>query len=190
MKRVILLLIGSIFLVFVTELRADEISLIEKDDLPKTVSRITPAVTNQEEVATENEETPDEQESQQIDDFIQKENEKLKDIKLLNLDLERSSLELKKREIEQKITQINKSEDPLPISNHENATEVKLIKPTLKLLGIFESMGKKQALLNINGTNMNVKEGQNINGMIVKSINQQGVVMEYEDESSLQLNLS
>ncbi|MBI3601272.1 MAG: hypothetical protein HY209_00015 [Candidatus Omnitrophica bacterium] len=174
---------GFVLLFGAGQVRAHEVSLIEEEAVKENI------VTPQGEPSEEVEDDPQDDDFQQMNDFIQQENEKLKSIKLLNLDLERADLELKKKEIEQKIAQLNKSEGTLSASSQENTTDLKTSRPIIKLLSIFESKTMKQAMLSIDGVNINVKEGQQMDEMVVKSINLQTVIVEYEDGQTQELRL-
>ncbi len=178
-----LIITGFMLLFFLGQVRAHEVSLIEDEAVKKDI------IPSQQEPSEETEdETPDD-DFQQMNDFIQQENEKLKNIKLLNLDLEHANLELKKKEIEQKISKLDKSEGALSASNQENTTDLKTIRPVVKLVSIFESKTMKQAILSIDGVNINVKEGQQMDGVVIKSINSQAVMVEYEDGQIQKLSL-
>jgi hypothetical protein len=162
--------------------QANEISLIEGNELPHMTAKLKErAVDKQQESVLEDEDDEQEDDLSQVDDFINKENNKLKDIKLLNLDLERAGLELKRKEIEQKISQLNKTEGTVPLSFQETSVDVKPSRPLVKLVGIFESAMKKQAMLSINGQRRNVKEGQDIEGIVIKAIQSQAITIQYQD---------
>ncbi|MBF0490607.1 MAG: hypothetical protein HQL15_08355 [Candidatus Omnitrophica bacterium] len=125
---------------------------------------------------------------QEMDDFIKQENERLKDIKLLNLDLERANLELKRREIEQKMVQLNKADGAVSLEG-EGDSDTQSNRPVIKLLGTFASASLKQAVLNVNGTSVHVKEGTDMDSFVVGSISPQAVIIQYEDGESQEFRL-
>ena len=119
--------------------------------------------------------TPDaDKEFEQMDEFVRQENERLKAIKLLSLDLQWADLELRKRKIESKLAALTRGPVALPSANSE--------KTILKVAGIFLSEGRKEALVDINGTRHAVSEGESLVGqMLVKQISSDEVVLEYPD---------
>ncbi len=177
------IMVAFMLLFEVGQVGAHEVSLIEEEAIKENI------VTPQQEPSEEAEDDPPDDDFQQMNDFIQQENEKLKSIKLLNLDLERADLELKKKEIEQKITKLNKSEGGLSASSQESTTDLKTTRPVVKLVSIFESKTMKQAMLSIDGVNVNVKEGQQMDGVVIKSIDPQAVMVKYEDGQTQELRL-
>ena len=186
-----IILFSLIFLPLMRDAQANEISLIEHDILPKGNSeKETSVVTTEEDVLENAQEESHNQDFEDMNDFIHTENEKLKDIRLLNLDLEKYNLEFKKKEIEQKMAQLNKLENPMIPSNQENIAGSKMVKPVLKLKSIFENEAKKQAMLSINGININVKQGEKVSGVTIKIISPQLVAVEYEDGDTQELHLS
>lgn len=166
---------------------AHEASFIEADTIPpkapEKISMIQQnSITNQE--ISEAEDDLADDDFEQMNEFIHQENERLKNIKLLNLDVEWANLKLKKKEIEQKIVQLDKAGGAGP---SPTLTPGVSDKPVMKLLGIFESDAFKKAILNINGAKVNVQEGEQINGMLVKSITPQSVVLQFEDGQTQEL---
>ena len=181
----------SALMLFVGESKSNEVSLIEQDVLSKVNSEVeTNLISNEEDDSQELERSYEDQDFLQMNDFIHKEDDKIKDIKLLNLDLEKSTLELKKREIEQKIAQLQRREVSFVLPSKDDRDDAKEVKPFIKLRSIFESQFKKQAVLNIDGTDINVTEGQKIKGVVIRGINQKVVVVEYGDGATEELSLS
>ncbi len=167
--------------------QAHEASLIEADTIPPKASEKISMIQEKPIANQEVSETADDladDDFEQMNDFIRQENEKLKNIKLLNLDVEWANLKLKKKEIEQKIVQLDKAEGTGALPT---LTPGVSDKPVIKLLGIFESDVFKKAVLNINGAKVNVQEGEQINGMLVKSITPQSVVLQSEDGQTQEL---
>ncbi len=124
-----------------------------------------------------------------MEDFIREENDKIKDIKLLNLDLERANLEFKKKEIEQKMAQLNKEEEGATLSGARSISDTSFSSLKLKLIGIFESALKKKAVLNINGVHFNVIEGEKVEGFLVGAIKSQSIVIKYNNGEEEELYL-
>lgn len=169
---------------------AHEASLIDEDTIPKKApekismieANTTNTIINQEMSETEDN-FPDD-DFEQMHDFIQQENERLKNIKLLNLDVEWANLKLKEKEIEQKIGQLDKALGSMAPST---AGVGMRDKPVMKLLGVFESDAFKKAVVAIDGLRINVQEGEHVNGMLVKSITPQTVVLQWEDGQTQEL---
>lgn len=166
---------------------AKEISLLEETMVPQSNSVEIDSQSVDEEDYDEAQDdhsmqkNEQEDEFEKIDEFIRKENEKVKDIKLLNLDLEKAGLILKKKEIDQKIDQLRKAESSGFVKTNEHEEEAKLLMPNIRLVSIFASASLKRAVLNINGVNNNVKEGQKIGNVIIANINSENVMVKYSD---------
>jgi hypothetical protein len=169
----LLVLVLSVFL-SVQGACANEVSLLETGESSNTVSSQAKKESYQPSLNVP--EVEEEDEFQEMADFIQQENERLKDIKLLNLDLERASLELKKKEIEQKMAQFHKEENVMSQEDDDGVS-----RPSIKLLGVFLGGLKKQAVLSINGKQVNCKEGQYIEGINIASIDSRLVTVQYAD---------
>ncbi len=161
-------------LVLISQVYASEVTLIDSNKSSADSVQIDEEEINDDESLDHDSSQADD--FKEMDDFINQENERLKEIKLLNLDLEKANLELKRRDIEQKIVQLDKVEGSAIYEKHENRKD-KLI----KLAGIFESKTYKQAILNISGVHINVQEGQNIDGILVKAIKSKAITIEYPD---------
>ncbi len=104
------------------------------------------------------------------------ENERIKAIKILNLDLERSNLELKKKEIEVKLADLNKNQ-----SVHIQASDS--FRPSaVKLAGIFVHGDGRQALFEVDGTYVHAGQGEQVKeGVLVKEIKNDKVILEFKD---------
>ena len=179
MKIIVVLVVLGFF--FGGQSLANQVSLIEDEDVPKDVSVVKEETVDNKEISLAEDENDNQQDDlEEVNDFINQENEKLKDIKLLNLDLEKVGIELKRREIEQKIAQLDKTEGILA-PTQDSSGDIKLSKPQVRLVGVFESASKKQAVLSINGEHINVKEGQEVEDIVVKTIKPQGVTIQYQD---------
>lgn len=113
----------------------------------------------------------------QLKEFMRQEDERLKTIKILNLDVERADLELKKRQIELKLADLNKNTSVAISSNPINPS-----KPVFRLAGIFVQEDTRQALMNVNGVNMQVGEGKPLaEGVMLKRIDTDTAVLKYPD---------
>lgn len=118
--------------------------------------------------------------------FIREENEKIKDIKLLNLDLERASLTLKKKEIESKLAKLSKTQDVYmnPMSAASNT------RSSYSLAGVFMTEKYKEALMNVGGALVHVREGQAVDEHVkIKQIKQDSVTLERADGTVLAVKL-
>jgi hypothetical protein len=180
----------KLFMIFILlfvcgQAQANDVSLIEEGVVVTPVLKQLPVI-NEQEV---DDNKGQEDEFAQMDSFIKKENEKLKAIKLLNLDIERADLELKKREIEQKMVQLNVREGVSSTVKQEEGDEAKINKPILRLAAVLESNAKRQAILNFDGRHINVKEGQEVEGVLVKTIKTQGITIQYQDGQTKELSL-
>ena len=167
---------------------ADEISLIDKPHIKEAIpskvqpEEVKPSSAHKSPVNQDNPKNIEagDQNFQQMKDFMREENERFKAIKILNLDLERADLELKQKEIQVKMAQLNKESGALINSN--GSMSVKPAKPLLKISGIFLTDEGKEALINVNGANQNAREGEQIaSGIAVKKITSTAVTVQYAD---------
>ncbi|MBI4310085.1 MAG: hypothetical protein HY591_07130, partial [Candidatus Omnitrophica bacterium] len=111
----------------------------------------------------------------QMQEFLQQENERVKAIKILNLDLEHANLELKKKEIEVKLAELNKTGVAVNLSSNPGS-------PSMGVSGIFVSGTDRWALMNIDGVRVQVKPGQAMrDGMVIKEINADAVIVRHRD---------
>lgn len=99
-------------------------------------------------------------------DFIEQENERLREIKLLDLDLQRSSLKLKQKEILTKMAQLNH----VPADDQQHTAE------HLVLKGIIEQGEIRQAIVQDNGKTSTLKKGDAILGQQIIRIEKNKVV--------------
>lgn len=150
---------------------AGEVSLIERNaglagQKPAPEKKIV-----QEKKAPEK--VPIDQSFEQMKEFMRQEDERIKTIKILNLDLERANLELKKGEVAVKIAAIG------PSSSLSTGTS----KPASpKLCGIFAQDNNKEALINVSGVYIQAGEGEALrDGVLVKKIGPEAVLLEYPD---------
>ena len=119
-------------------------------------------------------------EFEQMKDFMQQEDERLKAIKILNLDLERANLELKKKEVESKLAVLNQDHVFLPEALKLPSSSLQPM--VFKVNGVFLTEKIRLAMININGTSTQVAEGQLMReGVLVKRINPEAVTLEYPD---------
>jgi hypothetical protein len=117
--------------------------------------------------------------------FMGQEDERIKAIKILDLDLQRADLELKKRQIEVKLADLNKSNAAL-----SPLTASGFLKPAFKLSGIFMSGSHREALIDVQGANIQAEEGKMIqDGVIVAKINTDSALLKYADGKQETLNL-
>ena len=115
----------------------------------------------------------------QMQEFMRQENERIKAIKILHLDLERSNLELKKKEIEIKMADLNKNQSPsLPVNPAPGSFQPLM----MKLSGIFVRGDQREALMEVDGSHVQVRAGGRLrDGITVKKIDSDQVVLEYTD---------
>jgi hypothetical protein len=167
-----------LFLVISSAGGASQVSLIEKAGEKKKVAVIAPvkAPVKTIEKTVEIQKPPVEQDFQQMKEFIQQENDRMKEIRILNLDLERADLELRKKEIETKLAGMNKNGRVITSGFSAAA------KPVLKVTGIFVNGVDRQVLMNVDGVNIQVKEGESVRqGVIIKKITSDTVLLQYAD---------
>lgn len=163
-------------------IRADQISLIEsKQD--STINVEEPFSLNDEEEPDVMVQTDD---FQQMEEFMREENERLKDIKLLTLDVQKASLELKKKETDQKISQLTIAKDDMPSVGVEESVQTH---PTIQLLGVFSSSAKKEAVLSINGKQGRVQQGEEFQGIRLVAVKSQMIKVEHQDGEIQELYL-
>lgn len=139
----------------------EEVSFVKS--VPKNLSKESVEVPLPKKIITEKKDTRFEK----MQEFILKENERLNAIRILNLDLEQTNLELKKREAEVKLAQLNGkyySSDSVIASGVNK-------KPDIKLAAIYYLKNQREASFNINGKITSVRVGNElIPGVSVKKI--------------------
>ncbi len=109
-------------------------------------------------------------------DFIRQEDDRLKDIKLLSLDLEKADLEFKKKEIQAKMAGLSGTvaqDKGIPASGDL---------PDIRVSGIVIKEGVGHAFISVEGKIFYVREGQDIGGkMKITKITDQAVFIQYPD---------
>ena len=109
-------------------------------------------------------------------DFIRQEDDRLKDIKLLSLDLEKADLEFKKKEIQTKMAGLSGTvaqDKGAPASG--DLTDI-------RVSGIVIKEGVGHAFISVEGKIFYVREGQDIGGkMKITKITDQVVFVQYPD---------
>ena len=109
-------------------------------------------------------------------DFIRQEDDRLKDIKLLSLDLEKADLEFKKKEIQTKMAGLSGTVAPdkgVPASGDL---------PDIRVSGIVIKEGVGHAFISVEGKIFYVREGQDIGDkMKITKITDQAVFIQYPD---------
>ncbi len=165
------LLVMLVLLCSVINASAGDVSLIgveqnEEMEAPVSENPVVPSV-KMEKIDADLEE---------MHDFMRQENERLKVIKMLNLDVERADLELKKREIEVKIVELNKGQGSAAVLPAVATGSV------LKVAGIFMNGEMREALMDLDGVHVSVHEGQKLNnGIVIKKISADEVLIQHED---------
>ncbi len=151
----------SIFLIWQIQIHAKEISMLDQDP-DKTVEESNSIKTVESVVPEKKPEDP-------MRAFINQENERLREIKLLDLDVMRADLQLKQKEIQSKL------------SKYEQSSEVNIkdvASDPIKLNGIVQLGAEKQAIVLINGSVTYFKIGQFIDSAYkVKSISDDRMVI-------------
>ncbi len=111
----------------------------------------------------------------QMKEFMRQENERMKAIKILSLDLERADLELRKRQIEVKLSELNKNNPAFTAGMSADFSQ-----PVLRLSGIFIGGDSREALVNVKGINIQVSEGKPIEkDIVLKKIGTDHVLLEH-----------
>ena len=119
-------------------------------------------------------------------DFIRQEDERLKDIKLLSLDLEKAGLELKKKEVQGKMAELSGA----LVQEKGAAPKADDGEPDIHISGIIINDAVKQAFIGIDGKILCVREGQELAGkMKVTKITGQSVSVQFSDGKTRQLML-
>jgi len=175
-----------LFLSMVVDSWGGEVSLIEKSIIVTKKTPIEKKKITQEEKPSK--EVPIDQSFDQMKEFMRQEDDRIKAIKILNLDLERANLELKKGEIEVKIADLNRNQN---VAVGSSGLPADFPKPALsKLCGIFVNGRNKKALMNVGGSYIQAGEGDTLRGgILVKSINADTVLLEYFDGKKEIINL-
>ncbi len=109
-------------------------------------------------------------------DFIRQEDDRLKDIKLLSLDLEKADLEFKKKEIQTKMAGLGGT-----IAQDKGAPASGGL-PDVRVSGIVIKGGVGHAFISVAGKMFYVHEGQDIGDkMKIIKITDQAVFIQYPD---------
>ncbi|MDO8675412.1 MAG: hypothetical protein Q7K71_04775 [Candidatus Omnitrophota bacterium] len=109
-------------------------------------------------------------------DFIRQEDDRLKDIKLLSLDLEKADLEFKKKEIQAKMAGLSGT------VAQDKGTPAPGGLPDIRVSGIVIKEGVGHAFISVEGRIFYVREGQDIEGkMKITKITDQAVFIQYPD---------
>ncbi len=117
-------------------------------------------------------------------DFIRQEDDRLKDIKLLSLDLEKADLEFKKKEIQTKMAGLSGA-----VTQDKGAPASGGL-PDVRVSGIVIKEGVKHAFISVEGRIFYVREGQDIGDkMKITKITDQAVFIQYPDGRTRPLEL-
>ncbi len=117
-------------------------------------------------------------------DFIRQEDDRLKDIKLLSLDLEKADLELKKKEIQTKMAGLSGT-----VTQDKSAPASGGL-PDVRVSGIVIKEGIGRAFISVEGKIFYVREGQDIGDkMKITKIADQAVFIQYPDGRTRPLEL-
>ena len=109
-------------------------------------------------------------------DFIRQEDDRLKDIKLLSLDLEKADLEFKKKEIQAKMAGLSGT-----VTQDKGALTPGGL-TDIRVSGIVIKEGVGHAFISVEGRIFYVREGQDIGGkMKITKITDQAVFIQYPD---------
>ena len=117
-------------------------------------------------------------------DFIRQEDDRLKDIKLLSLDLEKADLEFKKKEIQAKMAGLSGT-----VTQDKGALTPGGL-PDIRVSGIVIKEGVGHAFISVEGRIFYVREGQDIGDkMKITKITDQAVLIQYPDGRTRSLEL-
>lgn len=126
--------------------------------------------------------------------YIETERKKKNDIELLNLDIKKNELELKRKQLQAEIEGVNKTTDQEGIPSHHNNTLGPLDNttesPIFKVLYVSISGSHKESVLFMNGNTYLVGEGQTINGYKVDSIQKQGVTLKDRQGETIEVSMN
>lgn len=173
MKSLLVLLLLTIcFPVF-----ADELSLIDHKQLNKAIdTSVEPAEENEEEKVDL---TKDKVSNMELEDpFIEDEAKKIREIKLLSLDVQKTDLELKRQQMLVKMQKINNQTESHIV--HEQGNMQKMINVVVKSILIAGT--KKLAVMGVNNKYFTVSEQQHFSeGLVIKAIEADKVQVQYLD---------
>ncbi len=117
-----------------------------------------------------------------METFFNEEQERIKTIKLLNLEVEKASLEFKKQEIQSKMAELNHGASAVLAPVSATGQEQGVPKPVFKVMGLTVSGKFKQALIQADGVLYAVSPGGSFGaGHQVKSIDADKVVVQKSD---------
>jgi hypothetical protein len=114
-----------------------------------------------------------------VEDFISQEDERVKDIKLMTLDVEKADLQLIQKEISMKLAQLGKTEGLMPQALLEKGQQPP---PRIKINSLVISQGFKEALISLEGVGYTAREGDTLAGSLtIKSIGINNIQVRYLD---------
>ncbi len=119
---------------------------------------------------------------------MRQEEQRVKAIKLLSLDLEKTDLELKQKEVQVKLAQLNKANVGESLGTGAPMPDKSVFIKRLTALTVTEDF--KEAVLDINGVPITVHEGDSIIDGKVLHIDAQGVMLAYPSGKQEQLSLN
>ncbi len=113
-------------------------------------------------------------------EFMAQTNDRLKAIRILNLDIERADLELKREEIEAKRNILRMGRDAQTVRTIDPDSQENPV--SVKLAGIFYGKDVRRAMVSVNGDMRDVQEGRIIFGNVkVKAIEADAIILEGSD---------
>ncbi len=122
----------------------------------------------------------------EMDDYMHQEEGRIKAIKLLSLDLEKANIELKQREVQVKMAELNKSGAFVaPASSPLDQASV-----SKRLISLTVSGDFKEAVIEVNGAGVIVREGDAVADGKVGIINDEGLTLIYPEGKEEQLRLN
>ncbi len=124
----------------------------------------------------------------EMDAYIREEEGRIKDIKLLSLDLEKANIQLKRKEIESKMAELNKTNAPTLVTMPQSLPSGGVLLKRLTALTVSGDF--KEATININGVSMMAHEGDAVGEAKVATINAQGVDIIYPNGKKEKLTLN
>lgn len=164
----------------------EDLSLIEAPAEIKTDTRTESPV--DQDASYPDEKSPFSEEFDQMQAFVKEENVRFKQIKLLSLDLEKAGLELKKKEVQKKIEDLERVKVLAdgPVMTNEGVTPG----PMVVLTGIVRTETYKKASLSVNGRSFLLMESESVLGVTLKEIRDSSVMIVYANGQEKEVALN
>jgi hypothetical protein len=172
-----------IYFVMLFQVNAKEISLLDQEEIEPTEVSLPK---DEKTVLIKDADNLENKTLDAMREFMNLENERLREIKLLDLDVTRANLRLKQREAETKLVQLNQE---YAIPSSKISSNDPLVSPMV-LKGVMKVGKEYQAIARVKDKIINVKEGDELDiGLKVLRIENDKVVYKGTNDEEMVLSL-